>query len=94
MDTWSKGRVALVGDAAYTASFLTGMGTSLAMQGATVLAKELQSSNNDYMIAFSKYFETFKPYSENIQARINRGLSFWFPQTEEELQAAIDRFKR
>ena len=94
MDTWSKGRVALVGDAAYTASFLTGMGTSLAMQGATVLAKELYASNNNHETAFSKYFETYKPFVDSIQARIHRGLSFWFPKTEEELQTAINRFKQ
>jgi 2-polyprenyl-6-methoxyphenol hydroxylase-like FAD-dependent oxidoreductase len=37
MPAWSKGRVALVGDTAHTTSFPTGMGTSLAMQGATIL---------------------------------------------------------
>ena len=56
MDAWSKGRVALVGDAAYTASFPTGMGTTLAMQGATILAQQLHQSNGNYVAAFSEYF--------------------------------------
>ena len=43
MPSWSKGRVALVGDAAYAPSFLTGQGTSLALVGAYVLAGELAS---------------------------------------------------
>src|SRR5699024_5182218 len=41
MPTWSQVRVALVVDAAYAARFHTGMGTSLAMEGAYILAKEL-----------------------------------------------------
>ncbi|MWN16072.1 FAD-binding monooxygenase, partial [Escherichia coli] len=38
---WSSGRVALVGDAAYCASPVSGMGTSLSLAGAYVLAGEL-----------------------------------------------------
>jgi 2-polyprenyl-6-methoxyphenol hydroxylase-like FAD-dependent oxidoreductase len=41
MPTWVDGRVALVGDAAYAPSFLSGQGTSLALAGAYVLAQEL-----------------------------------------------------
>ncbi|CAF1689838.1 unnamed protein product, partial [Adineta ricciae] len=37
MDHWSKGRVALVGDAAYCPAPITGMGTSLALIGAYIL---------------------------------------------------------
>ncbi|MFD1544676.1 FAD-dependent monooxygenase [Nonomuraea guangzhouensis] len=43
MDRWSKGRVVLVGDAAYCASPASGQGTSLALVGAYVLAGELAS---------------------------------------------------
>lgn len=41
MDAWTTGRVALLGDAGYCGSPLTGMGTSLALVGAYVLAGEL-----------------------------------------------------
>ncbi|QYC38252.1 6-hydroxynicotinate 3-monooxygenase precursor [Nonomuraea coxensis DSM 45129] len=41
MDRWSKGRVVLLGDAAYCASPASGQGTSLAIVGAYVLAGEL-----------------------------------------------------
>lgn len=88
MPTWTKGRVALIGDAAHAPSFFTGMGTSLALQGATLLAKELDS-NDDYETAFEKYNETFKPFAESIQAQITRGLKVQLPETEEELQASI-----
>ncbi|MFD0531853.1 FAD-dependent monooxygenase [Kitasatospora arboriphila] len=39
LDTWSRGRVALLGDAGHCPSPLTGLGTSLALVGAYVLAR-------------------------------------------------------
>jgi 2-polyprenyl-6-methoxyphenol hydroxylase-like FAD-dependent oxidoreductase len=92
MPTWADGRVALAGDAAYAASFHTGMGSSLAMQGATLLAQELHS-NDDYKTAFVNYYKTYKPYVESVQARITRGLKYLVPETEEGIQETIDRFK-
>ncbi|WP_220472615.1 FAD-dependent monooxygenase [Spirosoma foliorum] len=53
MPSWTKGRVALVGDAAHTTSFPTGMGTSLAMQGAARLATELATCKGNYSAAFA-----------------------------------------
>jgi 2-polyprenyl-6-methoxyphenol hydroxylase-like FAD-dependent oxidoreductase len=94
MPSWTKGRVALVGDAAHTTSFPTGMGTSLAIQGATILVKELLASNDDYNAAFAKYNETYRPYVESIQARIVLELKFLLPETEEGIQEAIKRFKK
>uniref|UniRef100_UPI0032DF1929 FAD-dependent monooxygenase n=1 Tax=Mucilaginibacter sp. Bleaf8 TaxID=2834430 RepID=UPI0032DF1929 len=88
MPTWTKGRVALIGDAAYAPSFFTGMGTSLAMQGATLLAKELYA-NEDYQIAFANYNERFKPFVESVQARVDHSLKVQLPETEEELQASF-----
>jgi 2-polyprenyl-6-methoxyphenol hydroxylase-like FAD-dependent oxidoreductase len=94
MSSWAKGRVALVGDAAHTTSFPTGMGTSLAMQGATILAKELHASNGNYKAAFSKYYESYKPYVVSVQARIERGLNWLIPETEEGIKESVNRFKK
>jgi len=88
MPVWTKGRVGLIGDAAYAPSFFTGMGTSLAMQGATLLAKELQASD-DHNAAFANYNELFKPFVERIQARVAHSLKVQLPETEEELQASL-----
>jgi 2-polyprenyl-6-methoxyphenol hydroxylase-like FAD-dependent oxidoreductase len=41
LDNWSHGRVVLLGDSAYCASPMSGMGTSLALVGAYVLAGEI-----------------------------------------------------
>jgi hypothetical protein len=44
MDTWTKGRVTLVGDAAYSPGPAVGGGTSLAVLGAYALAAELAAA--------------------------------------------------
>ncbi len=94
MPTWTKGRVALVGDAAHTTSFPTGMGTSLAIQGATILVKALLAASGDYNSTFTKYSDSFKPYVESVQARIVCGINNLIPETEEAIQEAYKRFKK
>ena len=88
MTRWTKGRVGLIGDAGYAPSFFTGMGTSLAMQGATLLAKELHA-NDDYETAFENYNKKFKRFVEQVQANVTFGLKVQLPETEEELLASI-----
>ena len=94
MPDWTKGRVALVGDAAYAPSLFTGMGTTLAILGAKKLVDALQASKGDYKSAFVKYNETYRPFVESIQAKLTRGLKAQLPETEEELQASIEFFKQ
>jgi 2-polyprenyl-6-methoxyphenol hydroxylase-like FAD-dependent oxidoreductase len=53
-DTWSRGRVALVGDAAYCPGPAIGGSTSLAVLGAYVLAGEL-AAGDDHEAAFARY---------------------------------------
>ncbi|GAA3645013.1 FAD-dependent monooxygenase [Nonomuraea antimicrobica] len=65
MEHWTKGRVALVGDAGYCASPLSGQGTSLAMVGAYVLAEELGA---DPATAFARYEERMRPFVAANQA--------------------------
>jgi 2-polyprenyl-6-methoxyphenol hydroxylase-like FAD-dependent oxidoreductase len=56
MDRWSRGRVVLLGDSAYCPSPMSGMGTSLALVGAYVLAGELTATAGDgYAAAFASY---------------------------------------
>lgn len=50
MDRWSRGRVALVGDAGYCCSPLSGQGTSVALLGAYILAGELKAAGDDYQL--------------------------------------------
>jgi 2-polyprenyl-6-methoxyphenol hydroxylase-like FAD-dependent oxidoreductase len=67
MDSWSSGRVALVGDAAYAPAFLSGQGTSLAIAGAYVLASEL-AQNDRPEPAFAAYERRLRGFVEKNQA--------------------------
>ncbi len=86
MPTWSNGRVALVGDAAYAPSFLTGQGTSLALVGAYVLAGEL-AAHTDPHRAFAAYEQQMRPYVEANQALVEGGSLLLVPRTSEALHA-------
>jgi 2-polyprenyl-6-methoxyphenol hydroxylase-like FAD-dependent oxidoreductase len=66
MPRWSRGRVALVGDAAYCASPISGMGTSLALVGAYILAGEL-SRHAGHAEAFAAYERLMRPYVARAQ---------------------------
>lgn len=55
MPSWTRGRVALVGDAAACPSLLAGQGSALAMIEAYVLAAELQRAQGDHQRAFAEY---------------------------------------
>ncbi|MFI1717397.1 FAD-dependent monooxygenase [Streptomyces litmocidini] len=67
MDSWSRGRVALLGDAAHCPSSLSGMGTGLALVGAYVLAGELAAAHGDHRVAFARYEEELREYAEGCQ---------------------------
>jgi 2-polyprenyl-6-methoxyphenol hydroxylase-like FAD-dependent oxidoreductase len=82
MPNWTNDRVALIGDAGYAPAFPTGMGSTLAMHGATILA-DAMAENEDYKIAFKKYNETFRPVVNRMQETVYSGISFLMPDTEE-----------
>ena len=63
---WSTGRIALLGDAAYCASPISGMGTSLALTGAYVLAGEL-ARTEAHPQAFAAYETLMRPYVKQAQ---------------------------
>ena len=68
MPGWTKGRIALCGDAGYCPSPFTGQGTSLALVGAYVLASELARMSSDYAAAFARYEQRIRPFVEQNHA--------------------------
>ncbi|MFJ6852718.1 FAD-dependent monooxygenase [Streptomyces sp. NPDC091271] len=80
MPHWSRGRVALVGDAAYAPSFLTGQGSSLALVGAYMLADAL-ARNQDHTAAFAAYERDLREFVAMNQALVDNGAARLFPTT-------------
>ena len=79
LDRWSRDRVALLGDAGYCATPLTGLGTSLALVGAYVLAGELAAAEGDHRVAFRRYDTAMRPYVSQAQELPPRGVSGYAP---------------
>ncbi|HUB79972.1 MAG TPA: FAD-binding domain [Bryobacteraceae bacterium] len=73
MKAWSRGRVVLVGDAAYCVSLLAGQGSALGMAGAYILAGELHRAKGNYSLAFARYGALFGPL---IDAKQKASLRF------------------
>jgi 2-polyprenyl-6-methoxyphenol hydroxylase-like FAD-dependent oxidoreductase len=69
MSKWSNSRIICIGDAAYAPTPLTGMGTSLAITGAYVLAGELSKLKaSEYPVTALEVYESeFRPFVEESQ---------------------------
>ncbi|MFD8570505.1 FAD-dependent monooxygenase [Streptomyces sp. NPDC059639] len=71
IDSWSKGRVALAGDAAHCASPYSGMGISGGLVGAYVLAGEINRHADDLPTALANYDRVLRPFVDEIQGEVN-----------------------
>ncbi|MEU0811184.1 FAD-dependent monooxygenase [Streptomyces sp. NPDC005970] len=80
VDTWSRGRVCLVGDAACGAT-IGGMGTGTAMVAAYVLAGELARAGGDHRAAFARYEDRLRKYAKGCQTGGDRTGKFLAPGT-------------
>ncbi len=65
--TWHEGRVVLLGDAAWCVTPIGGLGTSLALTGAYVLAASLSQSPDDVDAALGDYESWMRPLVEEVQ---------------------------
>ncbi|EID11474.1 hypothetical protein MXEN_15712 [Mycobacterium xenopi RIVM700367] len=81
MNHWSRGRVALVGDAAGAVSLLAGEGAGLAMVQAYVLAGELGRAGTDYREAFRRYERKLRPIVEARQRSARAFAAMFAPKT-------------
>lgn len=73
MPSWSKGRVVLLGDAGYSASPMSGQGTSVALVAAYVLAGELLNAKGDFASAFLNYERSLRSFVKKNQKLATQG---------------------
>jgi 2-polyprenyl-6-methoxyphenol hydroxylase-like FAD-dependent oxidoreductase len=81
MARWTRGRVALLGDAAYSPSPVTGLGTTLSLVGAYVLGGELARSGGAYDAVFGRYESVMRDYVKQCQELPPGGLQAMLPRT-------------
>lgn len=86
MPSFARGRVALVGDAGYCASVMSGMGTSLALVGAYVLAGELAAAEGDHKRAFPVYQREMRDMIDQSQALAVNNRQWFLPSTEADIE--------
>ncbi|MFC8093066.1 FAD-dependent monooxygenase [Streptomyces sp. NPDC057301] len=91
MPRWSRGKVALVGDAAYAPSFLTGQGSSLALVGAYMLAGSL--ADRDHAAGFAAYEHTTREFVTANQELVGEGDAALFPTTAQALELRNDMLR-
>ncbi|EHK17882.1 uncharacterized protein TRIVIDRAFT_57822 [Trichoderma virens Gv29-8] len=88
LDSWFNGNVALVGDAAYCPSPLTGMGTTSGLVGAYVLAGEIgrhcgkpkdgaKAPTDGLDVAFKSYDDKFRPFIDQVTHGVGDDTIFW-----------------
>lgn len=85
IDEWSKGRVALVGDAAFGGS--VGMGTSMAVVGAYVLAGELAAAGGEHTRAFARYRDLLGSYVAENKKPMPGGTKLFLPKSRAAIMA-------
>jgi len=81
---WSRGRVALAGDAAHGAT-LGGMGTGTAVVGAYVLAGELAAAGGDHVAGFAAYEKELRDFATECQQGGETTGGFLAPASAEKL---------
>jgi 2-polyprenyl-6-methoxyphenol hydroxylase-like FAD-dependent oxidoreductase len=81
LDEWARGRVVLLGDAAFCPTPLSGLGTSLALVGAHVLVGELAAAGGDHGVAFQRYQQRMRAYVDQAQQLPPGGINGFAPMS-------------
>jgi 2-polyprenyl-6-methoxyphenol hydroxylase-like FAD-dependent oxidoreductase len=79
---WTRGRVTLLGDAAFCVSLLAGQGSALAMVAAYILAGELHRAKGDCAEAFARYERRFARFVGEKQKAALRFAGSFAPHSQ------------
>ncbi|MCD0446967.1 FAD-dependent monooxygenase [Glycomyces sp. A-F 0318] len=87
MDAWSRGRVVLLGDAAWCVTLFAGYGAALALTGADRLGAALER-HGDVPSALADWESRLRPEVVERQAAARRGIARFAPPTKAHIWAA------
>lgn len=82
IDSWSRGRIALVGDSAFCVSLMAGQGSALAMTAAYMLAGELAKAGGQHQEAFRNYEAHLRTFIDAKQKGAERFAGAFAPKTQ------------
>ncbi|MBS9532174.1 FAD-dependent monooxygenase [Mycobacterium sp. M1] len=85
MDSWRRGRVVLVGDAAWCETLYSGMGVSSSLAGPDLLGTMLARYGDDLDRALSEWERILRPYVTAYQGFVVRQRFFFVPDNRTEL---------
>lgn len=84
MPNWRRGRVVLVGDAAYAVSLLAGQGASLGVAGAYLLAEQLRQAESTED-GLTRYERLWRPVVEEKQQAGRKAARWFLPHSHAQL---------
>ncbi|CCH32690.1 FAD-dependent monooxygenase [Actinosynnema sp. NPDC047251] len=85
MDTWSRGRVVLVGDSAWCVGLYAGMGVSAGLAGADLLGTVLHHHPGDIPAALRSWEARLRPHLTVYQQAGVSGQSFFTPDNQRQI---------
>lgn len=87
MPAWHAGRVVLIGDAAWCMTLYSGMGVSLGLAGADLLATRLAEQPDDLPQALAAWEAQLRPYVAHFQEEAQTtGLNLFVPQDQKTIR--------
>lgn len=89
MPRWTTERIALVGDAGYCGSPLSGQGTAMALVGAYILVGEIARTPDRPAAALARYSEILRPFVESAQQLPPGGVKAMTPRTRAGIRASL-----
>ncbi|GAB4588130.1 FAD-dependent oxidoreductase [Nocardia sp. IFM 10818] len=81
LDDWSRGRVVLLGDAAWCVTVFAGYGAALALDGADRLGAALAAGNGDIPAALAGWEAELRPEVAKRQALARKGMARFVPSS-------------
>lgn len=81
MPAWSRGRIALIGDAAFCVSLMAGQGSALSIAAAYALAGELAKAGGRHDEAFANYEALLRAFIDAKQSGAERFSAAFAPKT-------------
>ncbi|MEU4156469.1 FAD-dependent monooxygenase [Actinoplanes sp. NPDC026670] len=86
MDTWHRGRVVLLGDAAWCVTLYAGMGVSAGLAGAELLGTMLRQHPGDLGVALADWERTLRPYLDDYQHSAYEQRSFFVQENRRQIR--------